>query len=158
MIRVLSGYRAGDTIEIDRIRGETRDLIRTRLGYRTFSAFENEVGNFASGVNRHDTGFGEVIQHDGMLLPHECGGPLVDLNGRFIGMNIARSDRTKTFALTGSVIHSALKRMRKGGDMVKVWKPQDPRSLQLPIKANGKGVFRLEASSAQLFGPTVHFQ
>ena len=158
LIRALSGYRAGDTIEINRVRGERRDVIRTRLGYRTFSAFENEVGNFASGVNRHDTGFGEVIQHDGLLLPHECGGPLVDLSGRFIGMNIARSDRTKTFALTSSVIRSALQRMRKGGDMVKVWKPQDPRSLQLPIKPNNKGVYRLDASSAQLFGPSVQFQ
>jgi S1-C subfamily serine protease len=158
LIRALSGYRAGDTIEINRLRGERRDVIQTRLGYRTFSAFENEVGNFASGVNRHDTGFGEVIQHDGLLLPYECGGPLVDLAGRFIGMNIARSDRTKTFALTSSVIRSALKRMRKGGEMVKVWKPQDPRSLQLPIKPNSKGVYRLDASSAQLFGPSVQFQ
>jgi S1-C subfamily serine protease len=158
LIKALSGYRAGDTIEINRLRGERRDVIRTRLGYRTFSAFENEVGNFGSGLNRHDTGFGEVIQHDGLLLPHECGGPLVDLSGRFIGMNIARSDRTKTFALTGSVIRSALKRMRKGGDMVKVWKPQDPRSLQLPIKPNSKGIYRLDASSAQLFGPSVQFQ
>jgi S1-C subfamily serine protease len=158
LITALSGYRAGDTIEINRLRGERRDVIRTRLGYRTFSAYENEVGNFASGVNRHDTGFGDVIQHDGLLLPHECGGPLVDLGGRFIGMNIARSDRTKTFALTSSVIRSALKRMRRGGDMVKVWKPQDPRSLQLPIKPNNKGVYRLDASSAQLFGPSVQFQ
>jgi len=158
LISTLSGYRAGDTIEIARLRGDRRDVIRTRLGYRTFSAFENEVGNFGSGVNRHDTGFGEVIQHDGMLLPNECGGPLVDLSGRFIGMNIARSDRTKTFALTGPVIRSAVKRMRKGGEMIKAWKPQDPRSLQLPIKPDPKGVYRLDASSAQLFGPSVQFQ
>jgi S1-C subfamily serine protease len=157
LIKALSGYRAGDTIEISRRRGERLDVIRTRLGYRNFSAFENEVGNFASRVNRHDTGFGEVIQHDGLLLPNQCGGALVDLSGRFIGMNIARSDRTKTFALTGSVIRSALKRMRQGGDMVKAWKPQDPRSLQLPIKPNEQGVYRLDASSAQLFGPSVQF-
>ncbi len=158
LIKALSGYRAGDTIEISRRRGELVDVIRTRLGYRNFSAFENEVGNFASRVNRHDTGFGEVIQHDGLLLPNQCGGALVDLGGRFIGMNIARSDRTKTFALPGAVIRSALKRMRQGGDMIKAWKPQDPRSLQLPIKPNDRGVYRLDASSAQLFGPSVQFE
>jgi serine protease Do len=158
LINALSGYRAGDTIEISRRRGERLDVIRTRLGYRNFSAFENEVGNSALRVNRHDTGFGDVIQHDGLLLPNECGGALVDLSGRFIGMNIARSDRTKTFALTGAVVRSALERMRKGGQMVKVWKPQDPRSLQLPIKPSSKGVYRLDASSAQLFGPSVQFQ
>ena len=158
LIDVLSTYRAGDTIEIARRRGDARDVIRTRLGYRNFSAFENEVGNAASRLNRHDTGFGEVIQHDGLLLPNQCGGALVDLSGRFIGMNIARSDRTKSFALNGAVIRSALKRMLDGGDMVKVWKPQDPRTLQLPIQPNGAGVYRLDASSAQLFGPSVQFQ
>ena len=158
LIRVLSGYRAGDTIEISRRRGDVRDVIRTRLGYRNFSAFENEVGNSASRLNRHDTGFGDVIQHDGLLLPNQCGGALVDLSGRFIGMNIARSDRTKSFALNGAVIRTALKRMRNGGEMVKAWKPQDPRTLQLPIKPNDDGVYRLDASSAQLFGPSVQFQ
>ena len=36
------------------------------------------------------SGFPSVIQHDSPLLPEQRGGPLVDLEGRAIGVNIAR--------------------------------------------------------------------
>ena len=39
-----------------------------------------------------------------MLKPNECGGPLVDLDGRVIGLNIARAGRTETYAIPSEVI------------------------------------------------------
>lgn len=44
-------------------------------------------------------GFGPVIVHDSVLDPQDCGGPLVDVEGNVIGLNIARSMRVASFAI-----------------------------------------------------------
>jgi hypothetical protein len=107
-------------------------------------------------VSRRDTGFGRVIQHDSLITPEECGGPLVDIEGRLVGMNIARSDRTKTFALPVDVLKESIARMKTGLAVEKAWAVLDPMQLQIPLTPD-QGVFRLHAQDAQIFGPTARF-
>ena len=40
-----------------------------------------------------------VVQHDTWLLPGECGGPIVDLDGRAAGVTFACVGRVATYAL-----------------------------------------------------------
>lgn len=54
-------------------------------------------------------GFPSAIQHDLPLDPEQCGGPLCDLDGRVLGINIARAGRVKTYTLPGREISKALK-------------------------------------------------
>ncbi|MEL6104490.1 MAG: trypsin-like peptidase domain-containing protein [Planctomycetota bacterium] len=49
-------------------------------------------------------GFNEVFPHDANLSPSSCGGPLFDLEGRFVGLNIARNSRVRSFALPASAL------------------------------------------------------
>jgi serine protease Do len=58
-------------------------------------------------------GFDEVIQHDSILKPKQCGGPLVNLDGEVVGINIARVGRMETLALTGKVVRSMLEDLKK---------------------------------------------
>ena len=44
-------------------------------------------------LSRRATGFGEVIQHDGIVPAQNVGGPVTDSHGRVVGLNIARADR-----------------------------------------------------------------
>ena len=155
---VLSTLRAGSVVEIDFFRSGTPMRERVRLGSRSEATDEYESGNDEIRVSRHDTGFGTVIQHDGLVRPEECGSALVNLDGDLVGMNIARNDRTRTFALPIDVIRSSVENMRSGGGRVKVWKAEDPRTLQVPIRSFEDGGFRLPASAAQLFGPNPRFQ
>lgn len=59
-------------------------------------------------------GFAEVIQHDSVLRPNQCGGPLVNLDGRAVGINIARVGRMETLALTGRIVRSLLADLKSG--------------------------------------------
>lgn len=43
--------------------------------------------------------FGTVIHHDGIIDPTQTGAPVIDTNGRIVGLNIARTDRTRSFAM-----------------------------------------------------------
>ncbi|MGC6448201.1 MAG: trypsin-like peptidase domain-containing protein [Rubripirellula sp.] len=50
------------------------------------------------------SGFDRVIQHDTVLDPEDCGGPVIDSEGRAIGMNIARAGRVVSYLLPSSLI------------------------------------------------------
>ena len=72
--------------------------------------------NVKGPVNDRATHFGKVIQHDGVVLPAHQGSPVFDLEGKVVGFNIARCDRTRTFALPAErmreLIDELLKRAR----------------------------------------------
>ncbi|MFK8114207.1 MAG: PDZ domain-containing protein [Rubripirellula sp.] len=54
------------------------------------------------------SGFDNVIQHDTVLDPDECGGPVLDTQGRVIGLNIARAGRVVSYALPSGLIMSEM--------------------------------------------------
>jgi serine protease Do len=55
-------------------------------------------------VSRRAEGFERAIEHDSVLRPWLCGGPLVNLDGQAIGLNIARAGRVTTYALPASLV------------------------------------------------------
>lgn len=55
-------------------------------------------------LNDRRSGFLEVFVHDCAISPNECGGPLVDINGRVLGVNIARAGRNATYAIPLAII------------------------------------------------------
>ncbi len=74
-------------------------------------AFQNNLGGELS--NRR-SGFPAVLQHDTVLTPSQCGGPLVDLTGKAVGINIARAGRTETHALPAATILSLIPDLKSG--------------------------------------------
>ena len=59
-------------------------------------------------------GFPSVIQHDTVLRPSDCGGPVVDLDGYAVGINIARAGRVASYALPVEVVNPLLKDLQSG--------------------------------------------
>ena len=67
---------------------------------------------FSDDVSLRSGGFDEVIEHDTVLEPRQCGGPLVNLDGRAIGLNIARASRVATYALPASLARQILAKLK----------------------------------------------
>jgi serine protease Do len=57
-------------------------------------------------------GFAAVIPHDLPLAPAECGGPLVDIDGRCLGVNIARALRVASYALPPGVVQATVEKIQ----------------------------------------------
>lgn len=72
--------------------------------------FQNSLGGKLSDRR---TGFPLAIQHDSVLKPSECGGPVVDLDGNVVGVNIARAGRVETYALPASLVRETVERLLK---------------------------------------------
>jgi serine protease Do len=63
-------------------------------------------------VSRRSQVFRELIDHDTVLLPWLCGGPLVDIDGKAIGLNIARAGRVSTYALPSGLVQKVFERLK----------------------------------------------
>lgn len=57
--------------------------------------------------------FPSALEHDSVLLPNECGGPLIDLDGNVIGINIARASRISSYAIPADVALPVLERLKE---------------------------------------------
>lgn len=63
-------------------------------------------------LSRRSEGFEQVLEHDTVLPPWLCGGPLVDLDGKVIGINIARAGRVSTYALPAKIVRRVLQTLK----------------------------------------------
>ncbi|MCF7787021.1 MAG: PDZ domain-containing protein [Prosthecobacter sp.] len=90
----------GEIIDIHYLRKDKEESCRVRLASRTKVLNNWEGEDFANGgISLRSDNFPEVLQHDIPLLPADMGGPVATLEGKVVGINIARVDRVTTFAL-----------------------------------------------------------
>ena len=117
LIRTVREYSPDDEIEVTLLRDGEEQTLRATLTDRVQGMrfdrgdYQNNLGGRLS---RRRYGFPAVFQHDTVLQPDECGGPLVDLEGRVVGFNIARAGRTESYALPNAVVVSRLYDLMSG--------------------------------------------
>jgi serine protease Do len=111
LIDMVGAFRPGDRVHLKVRRGEEVLGISTTLGSRISGSrreFQNRLGGELS---ERRGGFAQAIQHDTVLRPRECGGPLVDLDGRVVGVNIARAERVASYAIPTATVLDVLHEM-----------------------------------------------
>jgi len=67
----------------------------------------------AGDLSKRRVTFPECFSHDAIMWADDCGGPVYTIDGKLIGINIARFSRTTNYALTEKSVKSALKRLFK---------------------------------------------
>ncbi|MBT5927590.1 MAG: PDZ domain-containing protein, partial [Verrucomicrobia bacterium] len=113
LTRQVKQHKAGDTIRLTGTRGSEEWEKQVTLGYFDSTFPDQDVNIALSGeISDRRTGFDEVIQHDIPLPPKAMGGPLVTLDGKVIGINIARYDRVATFALPSSLVKTLIEKLK----------------------------------------------
>ena len=107
----IRGLRAGQTIKLSILRGDEELEIEVTLGERKMSNNTprfRRMNEMSGDLSERIDGFPMALQHDIPLEPSECGGPLLDLNGRCVGINVSRAGRVKTFAIPASDLRELL--------------------------------------------------
>lgn len=114
LIRTIRTHNPGDSVKLVVDRGGEKITIEASLGnnfpgfMRGRNEFQNRMGGQLS-VRRF--GWSEALQHDTALRPTDCGGPVVDLDGHVVGLNIARAGRTESYALPTSLVKQAIEKL-----------------------------------------------
>lgn len=73
------------------------------LGNRTDNT-GHVADDLIGGKSLRRDGFSLAISHDADIRPEECGSPVFDLNGQFLGINIARSSRVRSYVIPRTII------------------------------------------------------
>lgn len=102
---LLQPCQPGDWIALDIKRGENELRMQAQLQHDPGQQFEiTEFLNGRAGdLSQRRSGF-RALQHDIGITPATCGGPLLDIDGRIIGINIARRARESTLALPIDIV------------------------------------------------------
>jgi len=76
--------------------------------------------------------FPEVFEHASPLLASECGGPVVSLDGRVLGINVARNGTYSSMAVPAEVVRGLLPDLRAGSGADKWELPAEPPARPVP--------------------------
>ena len=104
--RLLKSIRPNSEIEIEFLRqGQVMRTLATLGSHPEDESNPVELQNRQAGpISRVRSGFPMAFQHDTVLSPDECGGPLVNLAGEAIGVNLARGGRTVSYGMPSSLV------------------------------------------------------
>jgi serine protease Do len=112
LINTLLGYKAGEKLKIVVEREGKRMELAVTLGKRPGELIPKGKGPnrgdmqnaMGSALSERRTGIPKFFQTDAVVKPADCGGPLVDLDGRAVGLVIARAGRTESHAIPAETV------------------------------------------------------
>ncbi|RMF95811.1 MAG: PDZ domain-containing protein, partial [Planctomycetota bacterium] len=85
--------------------GKNTDITAVLKPIQTPGTQKRDMQNRSGvGISNRRDGFPVVLQHDSVIPPDQCGGPVMNLDGKVIGMNIARGGRTETYLIPRDVL------------------------------------------------------
>jgi serine protease Do len=115
---ILREFREGQTVKLRIQRAEDEfdaDVTMMPPPEQTpglFSSRQRSLSRVTGEVSQRAEGFEKVIEHDTVLQPWLCGGPLLNLQGKAVGLNIARAGRVTTYALPAELVERTFERLK----------------------------------------------
>lgn len=106
--KAIVSVKGGEFVRLGVDRAETRIEIDARLMDLTDELLDETEMEVNGRISARATGFSQVFLHDTVLEPNQCGGPLVNLDGRIVGINIARAGRVTSYALPVQIVKPAV--------------------------------------------------
>lgn len=115
LVKAIRDRSPGDKIDITFRRNGSLQSTTAILAGQNHSGLQaarfkmmNKLGAIPS---QRDDNFPSVFQHDSPIFPEQCGGPITDLEGNVLGINIARKGRAATYAIPSSHVRTILKEL-----------------------------------------------
>jgi S1-C subfamily serine protease len=114
----VGAMRPGTQISIQILRGTEQLQLEATLTDRSTiagSGFQfDQEGPLGGRLSANRNGYPNILQTDLTLRPEECGGPLFNLDGKAIGINIARSGRVMSYAIPANSIRELIGDLSNG--------------------------------------------
>jgi len=153
VIEAISKHLPGETVKIEILRNESKKALEIELGRRpTLTSPRQarmELSGGALSDRRHD--FEAVLQHDTALHPEQCGGPLVNLDGQIVGVNVARAGRVASYAIPADEAQRVARMLlrRKGTPDPELLRAMKARSLDHRLQSARRALEAAEAKKDQ---------
>jgi serine protease Do len=114
LVAIVAHYKPGDVLTLTIRRDGKEVTVQATLGGMQQDSRSNMQNTMGGPISERRSNFTKVLQHDSVLKPTECGGPLADLDGHVIGINIARAGRVESYAIPSEVVASITAELKSG--------------------------------------------
>ncbi len=115
LVQSIRGHRPGETVRLNLLRdGKPLNVDVELLDVTELANGETFQEDIGGRLSKRRTGFPLALQHDTVLQPNQCGGPVVDLEGNVVGINIARASRVASYALPVAVVQPVVEKLKAG--------------------------------------------
>lgn len=109
---LLKDRKAGSTVKLKIERDDQVMEFEVELSPREALFEQMDRNDMMSGdFSKRRSGFPRVIQHDILANSDTMGGPVLNLAGQVVGMNIARANRAETYAIPVEELQELMKEM-----------------------------------------------
>lgn len=108
----LMQFWPGDRVNFVWMSDGKRKSANIELISRPTGISNHPAEKFAGGKSERRDGFKQVFPHDIAITPSECGTPVFDRNGEFVGINIARFSRAATICIPAQVVCNTILSLR----------------------------------------------
>lgn len=124
ILEIIRDKQPGDFVEIEFLRKSENEGEENLLTYKMELKARKEIqGSAKQPQNRNDqmsgdfserrSSFPMALQHDIDQIPRQTGGPILNLSGKAIGINIARANRAESFAIPAKEAQQVYQEMLK---------------------------------------------
>ena len=107
-INLLNQMYPGEVVRLTIVRGDDTIEVNAKMSDEAILRESKNDAKVNGPRNRRLSGFDSVFQHDTVLAPNHCGGPVLDSSGRVVGINIARAGRVVSYALPAALVNAEL--------------------------------------------------
>ena len=109
-----NSLKVGDEVTLQVKRKDALHELKAKLAKVPPALLGNPQDRMGSQLSDRRGGFPMILQHDTVLKPSDCGGPLVDLDGKAVGINISRAGRVETYAIPSESVRELLPDLMSG--------------------------------------------
>ncbi len=119
VISRVNSKRVGEEIALKIKRGDKEEAISLKLaskkeGGEFFAQGPDQTARMGTDLTKKVASFPNALTNDLGVNANQCGGPVLNIEGKMVGINLARSGRTSTFMINNKVIKDLLADMSTG--------------------------------------------
>ena len=104
--------RGGTAKELELSLGSRSEIAKIRNGLDQRQL--DQTALMGSSLSRNASGYPNAVQSDLALQAEDAGGPVIDVSGNLVGLNIARAERVSTYMIPGKIVNALLTDVQTG--------------------------------------------
>ncbi len=121
LMRNIAAKGPGETIKLSVAPQQGGDPVDVEVTLSSRADYQRQLtqgvdptAQMGSDLSNRPSNFPNALQNDLGINADQCGGPVVDIDGNVVGLNIARSGRVSTLMLSGKVMQGLLSSVSSG--------------------------------------------
>ena len=122
LMRLIAAKGPGETVKLNVAPQQGGDNVEVDVTLSSRAEYQRAIGGggidptaqMGTDLSNRPANFPNALQNDLGINADQCGGPVVDIDGNVVGLNIARSGRVSTLMLSGKIMKGLLSEVGSG--------------------------------------------